>query len=152
MAAATPRISQAIIVISGALTGLAAIAALSYYRHRNDLPTVDTITNTRNNTTATQTTTETQATSSSNSNSRGRLRRSRHVRIRRSNRSENSNTPATPAAENDTNANNSDVEEDATDNGKMLSLFKEWGDDDNRNLLNLLHAISENQSRKGTMI
>ncbi|KAI8048355.1 uncharacterized protein B0P05DRAFT_519438 [Gilbertella persicaria] len=38
--------------------------------------------------------------------------------------------------------------EDNLDNRKMLSLFKEWGDDDNRNLLNLLHAISENQSRK----
>ncbi|KAG1169371.1 hypothetical protein G6F70_007534 [Rhizopus microsporus] len=50
-----------------------------------------------------------------------RLRRSRHIRRRRNNTEEA---------------------------GRPLSLFKEWGDDDNRNLLNLLHAISENQSRK----
>ncbi|RCH97081.1 hypothetical protein CU097_010177 [Rhizopus azygosporus] len=50
-----------------------------------------------------------------------RLRRSRHMRRRRNNTEEA---------------------------GRPLSLFKEWGDDDNRNLLNLLHAISENQSRK----
>lgn len=54
-----------------------------------------------------------------------RLRRSRHIRRRR---------------------NNTEEEE----GGRTVSLFKEWGDDENRNLLNLLHAISENQSRKGT--
>lgn len=149
-----PRISQAIIVISGAITGLAAITALSYYRHRNDPPTIDATTrsnnSSRNNHTNTQTDTTTTQSTSSSSN-RGRLRRSRHVRIRRNNRGENNNSSSVAAAtaENDPHANLSDNEDDAEANGKMLSLFKEWGDDNNRNLLNLLHAISENQSRKG---
>lgn len=118
----TLRISQAIIVISGAVTGLAAIAALSYFGQRNDAP-IDT--------TATAT---------------GRLRRSRHVRIRRGNN--RNTTENTTNTENEQIAAVSENEEDA-DNGKMLSLFKEWSDDDNRNLINLLAAISDNQSRKG---
>ncbi|KAI9281549.1 hypothetical protein BY458DRAFT_498904 [Sporodiniella umbellata] len=56
--------------------------------------------------------------------STNRIRRARHIRRRRN--------------------NNTEEEE----NGKSVSLFKEWGDDENRNLLNLLHSISENQSRK----
>ncbi|KAI9478788.1 MAG: hypothetical protein EXX96DRAFT_572300 [Benjaminiella poitrasii] len=133
-----PRISKAILVISGALTGFAAIAALSYYRHRNDLPLPSTkATNTSGGT-------ETNSSSSNHNNSSsrsGRLRRSRSVRRRRNRPSpENNDAEQNVAALSDT--------EDDGDNRKMLSLFKEWGEDDNRNLLNLLHAISENQSRK----
>lgn len=138
-----PRISQAIIVISGALTGLAAIAALSYYRHRNDASTEgsrnDTVVNSHS---------PTADSSTSGRGGAGRLRRSRHVRIRRGNNrnttTESSNITST--VENEQLPNISDIDDDV--DGKMLSLFKEWGDDDNRNLLNLLHAISENQSRK----
>lgn len=116
------RISQAIIVISGAVTGLAAIAALSYFGQESDTP-LDT----------------TAPTTS-------RLRRSRHIRIRRGN---NRNPPENATStESEQIAAVSENEEDA-DNGKILSLFKEWSDDDNRNLINLLAAISDNQSRKG---
>lgn len=117
------RISQAVIAISGAVTGLAVIAAFSYFSQGSDTiaePTPTTAT--------------------------GRLRRSRHVRIRRgNNRNTTENTTNTEAEQ---IANVSETEEDI-DNGKMLSLFKEWSEDDNRNLNNLLAAISDNQSRKG---
>lgn len=137
-----PRISQAIIVISGALTGIAAIAALSYYRHRNDPLNEgarnDHVVNSHSPT----------ADSTTSGRGAGRLRRSRHVRIRRGNNRNTTDTSnTTSAVDNEQVPNISDNEEDV--DGKMLSLFKEWGDDDNRNLLNLLHAISENQSRKG---
>lgn len=132
------RISQAIIVLSGAVTGLAAIAALSYFQRRTD--TSDT---TRPNS---------QNSSTSDITSRGtsRLRRSRHVRIRRTNNTNTTNTSSAAEPE-PVPVSVSETEEDI-DNGKMLSFIKDWGDDDNKNLLNLLHAISENQSRKGKHI
>ncbi|KAG1049239.1 hypothetical protein G6F46_005834 [Rhizopus delemar] len=91
------HISKAILIASGLITGLATIAAISYFRRQPE--------------------------GRQESNTINRLRRSRHVRRRRN--------------------NNTAEEED-----RPVSLFKEWGDDENRNLLNLLHAISENQSRK----
>lgn len=93
------HISKAILIASGLITGLATIAAISYFRRQPE--------------------------GRQESNTINRLRRSRHIRRRRN--------------------NNTAEEED-----RPVSLFKEWGDDENRNLLNLLHAISENQSRKGT--
>ncbi|KAG2190145.1 hypothetical protein INT46_005190 [Mucor plumbeus] len=135
-----PRISQAILVISGALTGLAAIAAVSYFKNKKD-----TNSNSFSSSTV-QNSTSTNAISNENTstnNRPNRLRRSRTVRRRRNNNNRNL------VENNDIDPNSiiSETEEDA-DNRKMLSLFKEWGEDDNRNLLNLLHAISENQSRK----
>jgi hypothetical protein len=130
-------------VLSGVVTGVAAIAALSYYRQRNDSSTETTRSDNaaNNNSTTNDTTPSGRGTS--------RLRRSRHVRIRRGNNRNNAESNnATSTIDNEQTGNLSDNEDDA-DTGKMLSLFKEWGDDDNRNLLNLLHAISENQSRKG---
>ncbi|KAG0747265.1 hypothetical protein G6F62_001673 [Rhizopus arrhizus] len=91
------HISKAILIASGLITGLATIAAISYFRRQPEARQESTTIN--------------------------RLRRSRHIRRRRN--------------------NNNAEEED-----RPISLFKEWGDDENRNLLNLLHAISENQSRK----
>ncbi|GAA5805904.1 hypothetical protein HPULCUR_011430 [Helicostylum pulchrum] len=129
------RISQAIIVLSGAVTGLAAIAALSYFQRRND--TSDT---TRSNA-------QNSTTSDITSRAPSRLRRSRHVRIRRTNNTNTTTTNSTAETE-PTPVTVSETEEDI-DNGKMLSFIKDWSDDDNKNLLNLLHAISENQSRKG---
>lgn len=124
------RISQAIVVLSGALTGLAAIAALSYYRRSNN-------TLTRPDTATTPETTR----------GTSRLRRSRHVRIRR-NRPTTADLETEPTTTAATAAAISETEEDLG-NGRMLSFIKEWSEDDNKNLLNLLHAISLNQSRKG---
>ncbi|OBZ84361.1 Calcium-binding protein NCSA [Choanephora cucurbitarum] len=122
-----PRITQAIIALSGVLTGVIAIAAFSYLGQPNE-------TN-EDNTSNTHT-----AQSTDISNTRlTRLRRSRPNRRRR-----NRNIP-----DSSENSSNLVEAEEEVDNRKMLSLFKEWSDDDNRNLLNLLHAISENQSRKG---
>lgn len=132
------RISQAIIVLSGAVTGLAAIAALSYFQRRTD--TSDT---TRPNS-------QNSTTSDITSRGTSRLRRSRHVRIRRTNNTDTTNTSSTAETE-PAPVTVSETEEDI-DNGKMLSFIKDWSDDDNKNLLNLLHAISENQSRKGKHI
>ncbi|KAI9361372.1 hypothetical protein BD770DRAFT_441392 [Pilaira anomala] len=123
------RISQAIVVLSGALTGLAAIAALSYYRRSND--------------TSTQPDT---ATTPETTRGTSRLRRSRHVRIRR-NRPTAADLETEPTTTAATAAAISETEEDIG-NGRMLSFIKEWSEDDNKNLLNLLHAISLNQSRK----
>ncbi|CEP16398.1 hypothetical protein [Parasitella parasitica] len=135
-----PRISQAILVISGALTGLAAVAAVSYFKRKQS-----TNSNWSSQPSTVQNSTSTNVTSESTStnNRPSRLRRSRTVRRRRNinNRSLVENSDIDPSGL------MSETEEDA-DNRKMLSLFKEWGEDDNRNLLNLLHAISENQSRK----
>jgi hypothetical protein len=132
------HISQAIILLSGAVTGVAAIAALSYYSHRNDPSNTTTRRPTINNPSSTNTTESSLPDTAGGSNRASRLRRSRSIRRRR-----NRNTP--DIAENDPNL--SDVEEDA-DMKKVPSLFKEWNDDENRNLLNLLSCISANQSRK----
>lgn len=135
-----PRISQATLVISGVLTGITAIAAVSYYNMKKTDTTSNSNSNFSNN--DTNDTSADATTSLATPNGRtSRLRRSRTVRRRRNRTLPENN-------EMDLNNSISETEEDA-DNRKMLSLFKEWGDDDNRNLLNLLHAISENQSRKG---
>jgi hypothetical protein len=40
---------------------------------------------------------------------------------------------------------------DIDDDARGSSVYKEWSEDDNKNLINLLSAISENQSRKGML-
>lgn len=111
------RISQAILIASGALTGL----GLVYTIHR-----------------LTQTNTSSDnSTSTPRSN---RPRRARHIRRRR-NRTDASE-PSTS-----TNENAMDIDDDA----RGSSVYKEWSEDDNKNLINLLSAISENQSRKGML-
>lgn len=136
-----PRISQAILIASGALTGIAAIAAMSWLRNRRQTH-ASSAGSTPHGTASTPASSGEHAPTHSRPN---RLRRSRTVRRRRNNHASRNLADSNDA---DANALLSETEEDA-DNRKMLSLFKEWGEDDNRNLLNLLHAISENQSRKG---
>jgi monoamine oxidase len=136
-----PRISQALLVISGVLTGITTIAIISYYNKQKTDTTSNTATS--NGIRRTNTVDTTAATTASLATPNGRtnrLRRSQPVRRRR-NRTSPENNEAEPSA--------SLSETEDADNRRMLELFKEWGDDDNRNLLNLLHAISENQSRKG---
>ncbi|KAI8876077.1 EF-hand [Backusella circina FSU 941] len=109
------RISQAILIASGALTGLGLVYAINRFTHNSD------------NTTAT-----TSATATTPRNNRPR--RARHIRRRRNRVDEPS-----------TNENAMDIDDDARGGA---SAYKEWSEDDNKNLINLLCAISENQSRK----
>lgn len=133
------HIPQAFIIFSGAITGILAISAISYYRHRDDSS------NSRRSTMNDQTSQNQLVTGESSlldtsggSNRSSRLRRSRSIRRRRNRSSPNS-------IENDPNL--SDIDE-SMDMKKAPTYFKDWNNDENRNLLNLLSFISLNQSQK----
>ncbi|KAG0187943.1 hypothetical protein DFQ28_005641 [Apophysomyces sp. BC1034] len=143
------RIHPAAIVLSGALTGIVAIVALSYIADRLRTP---------------------------NDVGGSRLRRSRHVRRRRPATENNTNnTNNNNSGSSSTSARHVEWNYDETTSplqlqlsesedegdiiggsgnsgagggGRLVSLLKEWSEDDNKNLLNLLYAISDNQSRK----
>ncbi|KAL0088548.1 hypothetical protein F4703DRAFT_1792712 [Phycomyces blakesleeanus] len=111
------------IVASGAMTGIVLIAAAAYLFDNHS------------------------SRSSLDSSRGGRLRRSRNVRRRRlrvgNSRMTEDQDDGSPVL-----LGMSDTDDDDDGDGPT-SLFKEWNEDDNKNLLNLLHAISDNQSRKG---
>ncbi|KAG2224977.1 hypothetical protein INT45_000098 [Circinella minor] len=125
------RVPPAIIVVSGALTGIIALVAISYgidhyYSTAPQSPTTANATNSN-------------ATSSETRRST-RLRRSRHVRRRRLRSGHHRRTEGDP--------------EDAVSLLQVpLSESEEevalWSEDDNKNLLNVIYAISETQARKG---
>ncbi|KAI9032836.1 hypothetical protein CLU79DRAFT_830671 [Phycomyces nitens] len=117
------RLHPLAIVASGAMTGIVFIAAAAYLFDNHS------------------------SRSSTDSNRGNRLRRSRNVRRRRM-RVGNSRMPEDQDDGSPVLLAGSDSEDDE-DGERSVSLFKEWSEDDNKNLLNLLHAISDNQSRKG---
>lgn len=126
------RVPDYVYIAAGVATGACAIAAGNYVYRRwqaRHNPVTSAI-----------------ATESSRSN---RLRRSRHVRRRRHRPRSSDNDPLAPLDEGVSPLQIilSDSEDEA-DMGTG-ALFKEWSQDDNKNLLNLIHAISENQARKG---
>ncbi|KAI7870857.1 hypothetical protein BDF14DRAFT_1741027 [Spinellus fusiger] len=53
------------------------------------------------------------------------------------------------AQEEDAEEDEEEEEEEEEEEALPVSLFKEWSEDNNKNLLHLLHAISDSQSRKG---
>ncbi|KAI8372847.1 uncharacterized protein BYT42DRAFT_616052 [Radiomyces spectabilis] len=116
------RHRSSLALVGGAVAGITLVAAVSYlYRHRGS---------------------STGETSSDTPQPSNRLRRSRHIRRRRQIRRQLDQIAEAP-----TPTPGSDSEDEAESN-RLLSLFKEWSDDDSKNLLNLLYAISDNQSRK----
>ncbi|KAI8975161.1 hypothetical protein BDF20DRAFT_914127 [Mycotypha africana] len=157
-----PRISQAVLLLTGAITGLATIAAISYYKNKKRNRSANNTRTTRSTATATESTTGRSNTVTGNtSRSAARLRRARSIRRRTRNEDQGRSQliPAGASSNSNNNNNNnntntnvddlflSDTEEELV-SGRILSLFKEWSEDDNKNLLNLLYAISENQSMK----
>lgn len=119
-----PRIPGYVLVLSGILTGVAAIALVSYYSGGSSAPA------------------DASARSNNDSRRATRLRRSAHVRRRRLRSNARHTIPRLTTTEND-QPPWSDSEDDA------LSLLKDWSEDDNKNLLNMVYAISESQARKG---
>lgn len=134
----TSNIPTSLLVISGVLTGAIAIVATSLLRSSHTRPAEGN-----------GLSSSAQDPASANPEGSSRLRRSRHVRRRRA-RPAQQRRPTPDTTTDDLSllqVHFSDSEEDVF-HGTM-SLFKEWSDDDNKNLLNIIYAISENQARKG---
>ncbi|KAI9278698.1 hypothetical protein BDA99DRAFT_531443 [Phascolomyces articulosus] len=128
----TLRIPPVALVVSGALTGVVALVAISYVADRyHSTTSPQSPTTTASNTNAT----------SSETRRSTRLRRSRHVRRRRLRSGHHRRTEASGDPEDPVSL----LQVPLSESEEEVAL---WSDDDNKNLLNVIYAISETQARK----